>query len=75
VQDSKDAVHRERELADRLGPLLAEAAKVLATAPERFDQALNQVRDATRSSEVDNLMQRLERTVGRISEERGPGTR
>jgi hypothetical protein len=72
VQDQKDQVIRERELADRLGPLLAEAAKVLATAPERFDQALRQVSDARGANEVDQLMRRLEDTVGRISRERGP---
>src|SRR6185295_9982657 len=54
VNDAKEAVHRERELADKLGPLLANAAEVLSTAPARFDQALSQVGSASRSSEVDN---------------------
>lgn len=70
VQDAKDAVLRERELADRLGPLLANAAEVLSTAPARFDQALNQVQTASRSSEVDQLMQRLETTVRNIAQDR-----
>lgn len=71
VQDAKDAVTRERELADRLGPLLANAAEVLSTAPARFDQALGQVQSATRMSEVDGLMNRLEQTVSRIVTDRG----
>lgn len=71
VQDAKDAITRERELADRLGPLLAEAAKVLSTAPERFDQALGQVQASTRNSEVDGMMRRLESFVARLPQERG----
>lgn len=71
VQDAKDSVTRERELADRLGPLLANAAEVLSTAPARFDQALGQVQSASRMSEVDNLMSKLEQTVSRIATDRG----
>lgn len=67
----RDQITRERELSDRLGPLLAEAVKVLATAPERFDQALGQAQRATATGEVDSMMRKLEETVERISRERG----
>lgn len=71
VKDRDAQVLRERELADRLGPLLAQAADLLATAPDRFDKALSQAQNALRSNEVDLLMRRLEGTVERISQERG----
>lgn len=71
IQDAKDAIARERELADKLGPLLASAAEVLSTAPARFDQALGQAQSATRMSEVDGMVQRLESAIARIAQDRG----
>lgn len=65
-------VLRERELADRLVPLLTEAVKVLSTAPERFDQALSQVQNATSATRTESLLTRLESVVGHIAQERGP---
>lgn len=59
---------RERDLYDRLGPLLASSVDILAKAPDRFDQALSQATSSTRSSEVDALMRQLERTVQHIKD-------
>lgn len=64
-----DAQTRERELYDRLGPLLASSVDILAKAPDRFDRALSQATSSTRSTEVDALMRQLEQTVKHIAEE------
>jgi hypothetical protein len=61
-----EAQERERELSDRLGPLLAQSVDVLAKAPGQFDRALAEATTSTRSSEVDALMRRLEREVERL---------
>lgn len=70
VEDQKAQVLRERELAERLGPLLAEAVKVLATAPERFDQAMNQAQSAVQRGEVESWIRRIEHSVEGINQER-----
>lgn len=43
-----DQIARERELAERTVPALVEAAKMLAQAPDRFDRALDRVRNRDR---------------------------
>lgn len=63
------ALTREREWADRLGPLLATSVDILAKAPDRFDRALSQATSSTRSTEVDALMRQLEQTVKHIADE------
>ncbi len=55
------ATSRERELADRLAPLLAEAARILSSAPAQFEQALRTTRT---SSEADQLIDKLSKLVG-----------
>lgn len=62
---------RERDLYDRLGPLLASSVDILAKAPERFDRALSQATSSTRSTEVDALMRQLESTVKHIKDANG----
>lgn len=57
-----DRIAREQALSDKLGPLLAEAIRVLSTTPDRFEKALSQVEDASRASD-------LERTVARLMRE------
>lgn len=63
-----EQVMRERELSDRLGPLLAQSVDILSKAPDRFDRALSQANSSTRSTEVDALMRTLEQTVRRIQD-------
>ena len=65
-----EAQERERELSDRLGPLLAQSVQVLATVPGAVDKALAEATSSTRSSEVDALMRQLEREVERLREQR-----
>lgn len=67
----KDALARERELSSTTIPALTEATRLLSTAPARFDEALNQASNATKASEVDLLMRRLEQTIDSLSRERG----
>lgn len=67
VQDAKDAVIRERDLADHLVPLLSQAAELLSTAPARFDRALSQATDATRSNELETAVRRLEQSADRLA--------
>lgn len=57
-----DRIAREQALSDKLGPLLAEAIRVLPTVQERFEKALAQVEDSSRASD-------LERTVARLMRE------
>lgn len=71
VDDQKAQVMRERELVERLGPLLAEAVKILATAPDRFEKTLNQAQTAIQRTEVENLIHKLEASVEGIAKDRG----
>lgn len=70
VADQKAQVIRERELSERLGPLLAEAVKVLASAPDRFDQALSQAQTAVQRQEVEQLIQRFKTAIADKERER-----
>lgn len=59
------ATSRERELADRLVPLLTEAARVLSSAPGQFDQAIRNAAAATAGrSDVDRVLDKLDRVIG-----------
>lgn len=71
IQDQKDQVTRERELVSKLGPLLAEAVKILAAAPDRFDQALNQATTAIQRQEMERLVHKIEESVEGIAKDRG----
>lgn len=71
IQDSKDQIARERELVSKLGPLLSEAVKILAAAPDRFDQALNQATNAIQRQEMERLVHKIEESVEGIAKERG----
>lgn len=62
-----DRIAREQALSDKLGPLLAEAIRVLPTVQERFEKALTQVEDSSRASD-------LERTVARLMREQSNRT-
>lgn len=62
-----DRIAREQALSDKLGPLLAEAIRVLSVTPDRFEKALSQVEDASRASD-------LERTVARLMREQSKRT-
>ena len=67
-KERRESQERERELSDRLGPLLAQSVDILAKAPGQFDRALAESTSSTRASEVDALMRRLEREVERLRE-------
>lgn len=71
IQDQKDQVARERELVSKLGPLLAEAVKILAAAPDRFDSALNQATTAIQRQEMERLVHKIEESVEGIAKDRG----
>lgn len=71
VEDQKAQVLRERELVERLGPLLAEAVRILAAAPSQFDRALNQAQSAIQRNEVETLIHRLETGIAQIAKDRG----
>lgn len=72
IKDAQTFTERERELADRVVPLLAEAVRVLSTAPQKFDQALEQAQSVTRTSEVELMMRKVEDAVEQIARrERG----
>lgn len=66
-------IKREKELSDRLAPLLATAAEVLAKAPGQFDQALSEAHSAIRSSEMERAMERvaerLETTLSQLKQQ------
>lgn len=64
------ATSRERELADRIVPLLTEAARVLASAPAQFDQAIKSV---TGGSDVDRVLSKLNRVIEDLDPDRGQG--
>lgn len=57
------ALARERELLDRIAPLLATAADILAKTPERFDRALSGAQNATEKTELDRRMAQLEEVI------------
>lgn len=71
VEDQKAQTARERELVERLGPLLSEAVKILAAAPDQFDRALNQAQTAIQRNELDNLVRRVESEIAGIAKEHG----
>ncbi len=73
VQDLQDQNNRDRELADRLGPLLAEAVKISSVVPERITQALNQASTSRSTGEANELVRRLEDIVQHIPRDRGSG--
>lgn len=54
---------REKELSERIVPLLVTAVEVLSTAPTKFDQALRAAQDSTQRSELDSVLSRLEATL------------
>lgn len=62
----KDAIERERELSSTTVPALTEASRLLSTAPARFDQALSQASTATKASEQDLALRRLEDLAERL---------
>lgn len=71
VEDQKSQVVRERELVERLGPLLAEAVRILAAAPDQFDRALNQAQSAIQRDKLEDLVRRLESEIADIAKDRG----
>lgn len=71
VEDQKAQTARERELVERLGPLLSEAVKILAAAPDQFDRALNQAQTAIQRNELDNLVRRVENEIAGFAKEKG----
>lgn len=68
----EEQIKREREMGDRIVPLLQSAADMLSRAPERFDRALGQAQAASRSSEVDQLLSYLKTSVEQIVKDRKP---
>ncbi len=61
------ATSRERELADRLVPLLTEAARVLASAPAQFDQAIKTASGtATYNTDMERVLEKLNRVIGEL---------
>lgn len=71
VSDAQAAVAREREVADKLVPLLATSAEVLSTAPARFSQALDDARRTTESTELAQLVAQLKAAAKDIGSGRG----
>lgn len=71
VEDQKAQTARERELVERLGPLLAEAVRILAAAPDQFDRALNQAQSAIQRDKLEDLVRRLEGEISDIAKGRG----
>lgn len=67
-QLNEKATSRERELADRLVPLLTEAARVLASAPAQFDQA---IKSAAGAADIDRVLSKLNRVIGDLDFDRG----
>lgn len=65
-----DQVGREKEIADRIVPLLVSGLEVLTTTPAKFQQAMDQARSSTSRSELDLVLARLEDMV-RDSKEPG----
>lgn len=60
VQDAKEAVERERQLNDAMGPQLVLAATLLKEVPIQFERAYNQ---AGRTDEIDLLLGKLQRMI------------
>lgn len=58
--------NREKELSDRVIPLLTRAVDVLSEAPARFDAALQQASESTRRSEIELMMDKLGRAVNHL---------
>lgn len=71
-QLNEKATSRERELADRLVPLLTEAARVLASAPAQFDQA---IKSAAGGADIDRVLTKLNRVIGDLDLDRGNNER
>lgn len=58
IADAQAATGRERELADRYVPLLADTATALREAPTRFDRGFAEVAKAT--ADIERLVTRVE---------------
>lgn len=69
--DHTSALARERELLDRIAPLLANAADILAKTPERFDKALSSAQNATEKTELDRRLGQLEEVIRLAAQGRG----
>lgn len=65
-----DQVGREKEIADRIVPLLVSGLEVLTTAPAKFQQAMDQAAASTSRSDLDSVLSRLEDTL-RNAKDRG----
>lgn len=63
-----DRILREQALSDKLGPLLAEAIRVLSVTPDRFEKALTQVETASKASDLERTVARLMREQSRQAE-------
>jgi hypothetical protein len=64
----EEQLTRERELVDRLAPLLASAVEILGTAPENFKDALREARESGRMDELSRVVGQLRDTVRDIQQ-------
>lgn len=62
-------VARERELADKMGPLLGTAIDVLARAPAQFDRVLSDARESSRVTDTDRKVEELKQSVEQMLRE------
>lgn len=68
IADRDAWAQRDNERAERIIPLLSQAADALKLTPELFDRALGQARSGSSSSEVERLVRRMEQVIDRAGE-------